>query len=89
MILEASHRHRIADHRAQKPGPPADAVMTVLRNARRDRGLRLKDVAERLGVTTSTIQNMESGKAEARLWMVFGYAEFVGYRLDLVRVMTR
>jgi transcriptional regulator with XRE-family HTH domain len=56
----------ITTHRPATEQPLRHNLATTLRNLRQDRSLRLVDVADRLGITPSTLSRIETGLAPTR-----------------------
>lgn len=64
-------------------------VGTRLRAARNDRGWTLDDLAERAGMSPSTLSRLESGKRQASLELLMPLTRQLGIRLDdLVSTQT-
>ncbi len=64
-------------------------VGTRLRAARNDRGWTLDDLAERAGMSPSTLSRLESGKRQASLELLLPLTRQLGIRLDdLVSTQT-
>lgn len=68
---------------AEKPPPDGypenpETLGARLRQARMDRGLRQKEVAEELGVHPDTVKNWENGRSEPTLKAVPKVLEFLG-----------
>lgn len=59
----------------------ADEVMPMLVAHRITKGLRQKDVAEKMGIGQPAVSELESGNTSPKLDTVQRYAEAVGYRL--------
>ena len=57
-------------------------VGTRLRAARNDRGWTLDDLAERAGMSPSTLSRLESGKRQASLELLLPLTRQLGIRLD-------
>jgi len=57
------------------------SVMGVLREAREERGLTQREIAEAMGTTQSAVARMESGGVSPRLVTVSAYAAAVGSEL--------
>lgn len=53
-----------------------------LRAARRDRGWTLDDLAERAGISASTLSRLESGKRQASLELLLPLTRQLGIRID-------
>jgi len=53
-----------------------------LRATRRDRGLTLHDLAARMGISSSTLSRLESGKRQATLELLVPLTRQLGIRID-------
>jgi transcriptional regulator with XRE-family HTH domain len=75
------HRAALADPRSEKLGAGIERrrLGGRLRRLRTERGLRLEDVADRLGVAASTLSRMETGRAPVR-------ASYLALLMDLYGV---
>lgn len=62
--------------------PALAHVGTRLRSARRDRGWTLDDLAERAGMSASTLSRLESGKRQASLELLLPLTRQLGIRID-------
>ncbi|MDF2920395.1 MAG: family transcriptional regulator [Microbacterium sp.] len=59
-----------------------DQIGPRLRAARQERGLTLEELAERAGMSTSTLSRLESGKRQANLELLVPLTRQLGIRID-------
>ncbi|MDR6168673.1 transcriptional regulator with XRE-family HTH domain [Microbacterium paludicola] len=59
-----------------------DQIGPRLRAARQERGLTLDELAERAGMSTSTLSRLESGKRQANLELLVPLTRQLGIRID-------
>jgi transcriptional regulator with XRE-family HTH domain len=62
--------------------PVNEDLGVVLRKARRERNLSLRVVAEKLGISTSLLSQVENGKTHPSVKTLFGLASVLGISLD-------
>ena len=60
----------------------AEIYSDNLKELRRDRGLTQRDMAQRLGISTSLYNFYETGRREMRLWMLDFLADELGTSTD-------
>lgn len=63
-----------------------DSLVSLLREARISRGLKQKDVADRLGIKDNTLSNWETGRTEPDMDKFLELCDI--YRLDAAQILT-
>jgi len=59
-----------------------DDIGVALRKARRDHGLSMREVAAKVGISTSLLSQVETGKTHPSVKTLFGLAAVLGMSLD-------
>lgn len=66
------------------PTANADKLCRQLRSAREAAGLSIEFIADKLKVSSVTVQRLEDGRARPTTAKVAAYAKVLGLRLELV-----